>query len=450
MTVKTVCRTAETHPLTWRLRDDHQPVWLDEYRSKNGYAGAERALKGMAPDEITSLVKDAGLKGRGGAGFSTGLKWSLMPKDESMNIRYLLCNADEMEPGTYKDRLLMEQLPHLLVEGMLISAFALKAYRGYIFLRGEYIEAAKHLRHAIEEAKAAGLLGKNILGSGFDFELFVHTGAGRYICGEETALINSLEGRRANPRSKPPFPASSGVWGKPTCVNNVETLCNVPAILAHGKEWYIGLSEGKSTDAGTKLMGFSGRVKNPGVWELPFGTTAREILEDYAGGMRDGLTLKAWQPGGAGTDFLTQDHLDLPMDFEHIGKAGSRLGTALAMAVDNEINMVSLTRNLEEFFARESCGWCTPCRDGLPWSVKILRAIEKGEGQPRDIETLEQLCRFLGPGKTFCAHAPGAVEPLQSAIKYFRDEFEAGIVQPVYGNVQTIAGIQPNLLKQRW
>ncbi|KGP46092.1 NADH-quinone oxidoreductase subunit NuoF [Morganella morganii] len=450
MTVKTVCRTAETHPLTWRLRDDHQPVWLDEYRSKNGYAGAERALKGMAPDEITSLVKDAGLKGRGGAGFSTGLKWSLMPKDESMNIRYLLCNADEMEPGTYKDRLLMEQLPHLLMEGMLISAFALKAYRGYIFLRGEYIEAAKHLRHAIEEAKAAGLLGKNILGSGFDFELFVHTGAGRYICGEETALINSLEGRRANPRSKPPFPASSGVWGKPTCVNNVETLCNVPAILAHGKEWYIGLSEGKSTDAGTKLMGFSGRVKNPGVWELPFGTTAREILEDYAGGMRDGLTLKAWQPGGAGTDFLTQDHLDLPMDFEHIGKAGSRLGTALAMAVDNEINMVSLTRNLEEFFARESCGWCTPCRDGLPWSVKILRAIEKGEGQPGDIETLEQLCRFLGPGKTFCAHAPGAVEPLQSAIKYFRDEFEAGIVQPVYGNVQTIAGIQPNLLKQRW
>ncbi len=450
MTVKTVCRTAETHPLTWRLRDDHQPVWLDEYRSKNGYAGAERALKGMAPDEITNLVKDAGLKGRGGAGFSTGLKWSLMPKDESMNIRYLLCNADEMEPGTYKDRLLMEQLPHLLVEGMLISAFALKAYRGYIFLRGEYIEAAKHLRHAIEEAKAAGLLGKNILGSGFDFELFVHTGAGRYICGEETALINSLEGRRANPRSKPPFPASSGVWGRPTCVNNVETLCNVPAILAHGKEWYIGLSEGKSTDAGTKLMGFSGRVKNPGVWELPFGTTAREILEDYAGGMRDGLTLKAWQPGGAGTDFLTQDHLDLPMDFEHIGKAGSRLGTALAMAVDNEINMVSLTRNLEEFFARESCGWCTPCRDGLPWSVKILRAIEKGEGQPGDIETLEQLCRFLGPGKTFCAHAPGAVEPLQSAIKYFRDEFEAGIVQPVYGNVQTIAGIQPNLLKQRW
>ncbi|MDC9592447.1 NADH-quinone oxidoreductase subunit NuoF [Xenorhabdus sp. IM139775] len=453
--VKEIIRTAENHPLTWRLRDDQQPVWLDEYRSQNGYKGAEKALKGMAPDDIIALVKDAGLKGRGGAGFSTGLKWSLMPKDESMNIRYLLCNADEMEPGTYKDRLLMEQLPHLLVEGMLISAFALKAYRGYIFLRGEYVEAAVHLRQAIGEAKAAGLLGKNILGSGFDFELFVHTGAGRYICGEETALINSLEGRRANPRSKPPFPATAGVWGKPTCVNNVETLCNVPAILEHGKAWYIGLSEGKSKDAGTKLMGFSGRVRNPGVWELPFGTTAREILEDYAGGMRDGLKFKAWQPGGAGTDFLTADHLDLPMDFEHIAKAGSRLGTALAMAVDHEINMVSLTRNLEEFFARESCGWCTPCRDGLPWSVKILRAIESGKGQQGDIETLEQLCRFLGPGKTFCAHAPGAVEPLQSAIKYFREEFEAGIVTKDhafndYGNTSLIAGIQPNLLKQRW
>lgn len=244
-TQRQITRNEQTHPLTWRLRADQQPVWLEEYLSKNGYQGAKNALKNMSPDQVVSLVKDAGLKGRGGAGFSTGLKWSLMPKDDSMNIRYLLCNADEMEPGTYKDRLLMEQLPHLLIEGMLIGAYALKAYRGYIFLRGEYIEAAKHLRKAIEEAKAAGLLGKNILATGFNFELFVHTGAGRYICGEETALINSLEGRRANPRSKPPFPATSGVWGKPTCVNNVETLCNVPAIIAHGKEWYLGLSEGK-------------------------------------------------------------------------------------------------------------------------------------------------------------------------------------------------------------
>lgn len=447
---KLFSKTPEMHPLTWRLRDDYQPVWLREYQRKNGYLGARKALGDMMPSDIIRLIKDSGLKGRGGAGFSTGLKWSLMPQDASISIRYLLCNADEMEPGTYKDRLLMEQLPHLLVEGILIAAYALKAYRGYIFLRGEYIEAAVHLRHAIVEATEAGLLGKNILGSGFNFELFVHTGAGRYICGEETALINSLEGRRANPRFKPPFPASVGVWGKPTCINNVETLCNVPAILEHGMNWYKGITSGKSKDVGTKLMGFSGQVKQPGVWELPFGTTAREILEDYAGGMRDGLTLKAWQPGGGGTDFLIQDHLDLPMDFENISQAGSRLGTAIAMAVDNEINMVSLTRNLEEFFSRESCGWCTPCRDGLPWIVKLLQALEKGKGQQGDIETLEQLCHFLGPGKTFCAHAPGAVEPLQSAIKYFRSEFEAGISLDYLGNTRSISGVQPNLLKVRW
>ena len=442
-------RTAETHPLTWRLRADQQPVWFDEYRAKQGYVGAERALA-MAPTAVTDQVKTAGLRGRGGAGFPTGVKWSLVPMDPQFDKKYILCNADEMEPGTYKDRLLMEQLPHQLIEGMLIGAYALQAYRGYIFLRGEYIEAAQRLRLAIDEATKAGFLGKNILGTGFNFELFVHTGAGRYICGEETALINSLEGRRANPRAKPPFPALAGAWGKPTCVNNVETLNNIPAILSHGADWYKGLSAGKSTDAGTKLMGFSGRVKNPGLWELPMGTTAREVFEQYAGGMRDGLTLKSWQPGGAGTDFLLEQHLDLPMDFDSIGKAGSRLGTALAMAVENEINMVSLTLNLEKFFARESCGWCTPCREGLPWSVKILQALDKGEGQRGDIETLEQLCRQLGPGKTFCAHAPGAVEPLQSAIKYFRSEFEAGITAEPMLAKPIPGGIQPNLLDQRW
>ena len=442
--------TAEKQPLTWRLRSDSQPVWLDEYRAKQGYVAAERAIKGMAPLEVTNLVKEAGLRGRGGAGFPTGVKWSLMPMEARFDRKYLLCNADEMEPGTYKDRLLMEQLPHQLIEGMILAAWALQTYRGYIFLRGEYVVAAERLRRAIEEAKAVGLLGKNILGSGFDFELFVHTGAGRYICGEETALISSLEGRRANPRAKPPFPAVVGAWGKPTCVNNVETLNNVPAIVLNGAAWYKGLSAGKSTDAGTKLMGFSGRVQRPGLWELPFGTTAREILEEYAGGMQPGYTLKAWQPGGAGTDFLTESHLDLPMDFDAIGKAGSRLGTALAMAVDNTVNMVSLTRNLEEFFARESCGWCTPCRDGLPWSVKILRALELGHGQAGDVETLEELCRALGPGKTFCALAPGAVEPLQSALKYFRAEFEAGVCAVTSENKRLLSGIQPNLLAQRW
>ena len=424
----TIARSAETHPLTWRLRDDGATVGLAEYQSKAGYAGLRKALKELSPAEIVEQVKDSGLKGRGGAGFPTGVKWGLMPPSDGKSPRYLLCNADEMEPNTWKDRLLMEQLPHLLIEGMVISARALAATTGYIFLRGEYVDAARILNAALDEARAAGFIGKNILGSGFDFELYVHTGAGRYICGEETALINSLEGRRANPRAKPPFPAAVGVWGMPTCVNNVETLSNVSAIVANGVDWFKSLARPGSEDHGTKFMGFSGKVKNPGVWELPFGISARELFEDYAGGMRDGYTLKAWQPGGAGTGFLLPEHLEAQMYAAGIGKVGTRMGTGLALAIDNSISMVSLLRNMEEFFARESCGWCTPCRDGLPWSVKILRALERGEGQAGDVETLLQLVGHLGPGKTFCAHAPGAVEPLGSAIKYFRSEFDAGVV----------------------
>lgn len=427
----TIARSAETHPLTWRLRDDGATVGLAEYQSKAGYAALRKALKDLSPAEIVEQVKDSGLKGRGGAGFPTGVKWGLMPPSDGKSPRYLLCNADEMEPNTWKDRLLMEQLPHLLIEGMVISARALAATTGYIFLRGEYVDAARILNAALDEARAAGFIGKNILGSGFDFELYVHTGAGRYICGEETALINSLEGRRANPRAKPPFPAAVGVWGMPTCVNNVETLSNVSAIVANGVDWFKSLARPGSEDHGTKMMGFSGKVKNPGVWELPFGISARELFEDYAGGMRDGYTLKAWQPGGAGTGFLLPEHLEAQMYAAGIGKVGTRMGTGLALAIDNSISMVSLLRNMEEFFARESCGWCTPCRDGLPWSVKILRALERGEGQAGDIETLLQLVGHLGPGKTFCAHAPGAVEPLGSAIKYFRSEFDAGVaLQP--------------------
>ncbi len=430
-TANQVPRNAETHPLTWRLRDDGEPVWFDEYQRQNGYSAARRAIIELSAEEIVRQVKDSGLKGRGGAGFPTGVKWGLMPPAEPFDKRYLLCNADEMEPNTYKDRLLMEQLPHLLIEGMLIAAKALKAYRGYIFLRGEYVDCARHLRRAIAEATEAGLLGQHILCSDFSFELFVHSGAGRYICGEETALINSLEGRRANPRAKPPFPAVAGVWGKPSCVNNVETLCNVPAIIGNGVDWYKALARPGSEDMGSKLMGFSGRLRHPGLWELPFGIPARELFEEYAGGMRAGYRLKAWQPGGAGTGFLLPEHLDTPLYAGAIAKAGTRMGTGLALAIDDSVGMPGLLRNLEEFFARESCGFCTPCRDGLPWSVKLLRALERGEGQPGDIEVLEQLCALLGPGKTFCAHAPGAVEPLASALKYFRGEFEAGIVRPV-------------------
>lgn len=440
-----ILRTAETHPLTWRLRNDQKTVLIKEYCDKNGYLSLQKVLKNMSPEDVIDVIKESGLKGRGGAGFSTGLKWSLMFQNKFFSdCRYLVCNADEMEPGTYKDRLLMEQIPHQLIEGIILASYALNVSRAYIFLRGEYIKAEHILKSAIQEAISVGYIGINILGSGFNFELVLHTGAGRYICGEETALINSLEGRRANPRSKPPFPAIFGLWGKPTCVNNVETLSNVPAILLHGVNWYKNLS--KSIDSGTKLMGFSGKVKYPGVWELPFGTTAREILEDYAGGMQCGLSLKAWQPGGAGTDFLTTEHLDLPMDFQNISRAGSRLGTALCIAVDNKTNMVSLVYNLEKFFARESCGLCTPCRDGLPWIVKILNSLKKQEGQKNDINTLERLCKNLGPGKTFCAHAPGAIEPLQSAIKYFRSEFEAGINLKKENLNKKIIGIQSNYI----
>ena len=421
--------SADTRPLTWRLQHGDANLDLKGYEALEGYAAVRKALKEMSPQDVQLLVKDANLRGRGGAGFPAGVKWSLIPMGPDAGPKYLVCNADEMEPGTFKDRLLMEKLPHQMVESMIVAGYAIQATRAYIFLRGEYILAAERLNAAIKQAKAAGYLGENILGSGWSMDLYVHTGAGRYICGEETALINSLEGRRANPRAKPPFPQIAGAWGKPTVVNNVETLCNVPAIVMRGANWFKGLSEGKSPDAGTKLYGVSGRAKRTGVWELPIGTTARELLEVHAGGMLDGLSLKCWLPGGASTDFLLPEHLDLAMDYDTIAKAGSRMGTGLIMVVDNKQNMISVLRNLEEFFARESCGWCTPCRDGLPWGVKILRALERGEGTADDIEQLSKLTRDLWIGKTFCAHAPGAMEPLMSALKYFRSEFEQGIAQ---------------------
>lgn len=426
------------YPLTWRIRVDSQPVWLDEYKSKNGYLALHKALTLMSPDDIIKIINESKLRGRGGGGFLTGLKWSMMVKNSSVSVRYLICNADEMEPGTYKDRFLIENLPHLLLEGMLIASYALNVSTAYIFLRYEYIKAAQYLKRAISELYKSKLLGKNILDTSFNCDLFLHTGAGRYICGEETALINSLEGHRPIPRAKPPFPAQSGLWGKPTCVNNVETLCNIPSIIEHGPDWYKGIAINNSNDSGTKLMGFSGRVKTPGVWELPFGVTAREILEKYAGGMCDGYTLKAWQPGGASTNFLTSHHLDTLMDFDSINKIGSRFGTGIAIAIDNTISMVSLVRNLEEFFARESCGWCTPCRNGLPWIVKLLISLEKKNGCVGDIEILEYLCDLLGPGKTFCAHAPGAIGPLKSALKFFKDEFKLGVDVHEHNIIKTI------------
>ncbi|MDM4771354.1 NADH-quinone oxidoreductase subunit NuoF [Solimonas sp. SE-A11] len=415
-------------PLTRLIDTAAGPLDLKSHEAEGGYSALRKAIKELKPQDVQAKVKEANLRGRGGAGFPTGIKWSLIPMGPDAGTKYIVCNADEMEPGTFKDRLLMEQAPHQLVEAMALAGYAIQAQTGYIFLRGEYVVAAERLNRAIAEARAAGLLGKNVLGGEWSFELYVHTGAGRYICGEETALINSLEGRRANPRAKPPFPQIAGLWGRPTIVNNVETLSNIPHILLNGPTWFKELNQGKTSDAGTKLYGVSGRANKPGCWELPMGTTARELLEVHAGGMRGGKKLKAWLPGGASTDFLLPEHLDLPMDFDTIARAGSRMGTGLITVVAEDQSIVSAVRNLEEFFARESCGWCTPCRDGLPWTVKILRAIENGQGKTGDIEQLSKMTRWLGPGRTFCAHAPGAMEPLQSAIKYFRDEFEIGIV----------------------
>ncbi|QFT53900.1 NADH-quinone oxidoreductase subunit NuoF [Microbulbifer sp. THAF38] len=410
-----------TNPLTKNITKENIAADITRYLANDGYQGWRKA-HAMAPDDIINLVKEGGLRGRGGAGFNTGLKWSFVPRGEdSPNQKFIVCNADEMEPGTFKDRLLMERDPHSLLEGMAIAAYAIGASVGYIFIRGEYHLAAERLEIAIEEARSQGFIGNNIFDSEYSLEIFVHRSAGNYICGEETALLNALEGRRAIPRAKPPFPQVSGLWGKPTVVNNVETFCNIPHLVALGVDWYRSLGVGQ--DAGSKIFGVSGKVKNPGAWELPMGTSIREIIEQHAGGMRDGLRLKGFLPGGGSTDFLGPDHLDLPMDYDVIGKAGSRMGTGTITVMDDKTCPVGLVLNLTQFFARESCGWCTPCRDGLPWVVKVLQRIENGEGLPEDLELLQEQCKRIGPGKTFCALAPGAAEPIQSALKLFEQDF---------------------------
>lgn len=411
---------ASDTPLTQNIRVGEEPLDLRGYEAAGGYEAVRKVLGGMSPSDVIDVVKESNLRGRGGAGFPTGQKWSFVP--DSDGPKYIVCNADEMEPGTFKDRLLLEGDPHLMVESMIVSGYAMGATEGYIFLRWAYRTAARRLRQALAEAYEAGYLGKDILGSGYNFELHLHVSAGRYMCGEETGLLNSLEGRRATPRAKPPYPQVSGLWGRPTVVNNVETLCNVPHIINNGAEWFKGLS--LTDEGGTKLYGASGKVKRPGLWELPLGTTLGEILEEHAGGMADGLTFRGALPGGASTDFLTDAHLDVKMDFGSVMEAGSRLGTGTIIVLDDQTCPVGMVANLEAFFAQESCGWCTPCREGLPWAAKVLRALEEGEGLSRDIDLLAQQCRLLGPGHTFCALAPGAAEPLQSAIKYFRDDFE--------------------------
>jgi len=412
-------------PITKNIRPGDEPLSLKEYEKSGGYQAVRKALS-MTPQDVQNIVKASDLRGRGGAGFPTGAKWSFVPMGpQARRPKYLVVNADEMEPGSFKDRLLLEGDPHQIVEGTIASAYAIEAQQAFIFVRWAYKLAIKRLEKAIADAYANNYLGRNILGSDYNLELRIHGSAGRYICGEETALLNALEGKRATPRSKPPFPQVCGLFGRPTIVNNVETIANIPHIVNKGAEWFKGLS--KSPDAGTKLYGVSGRVRKPGIWELPIGVTVRELLEEHAGGMQEGYQFRGVIPGGASTDFLVADHLDVKMDFDSVMKAGSRLGTGTMIVLDDKTCPVGFVHNLEMFFARESCGWCTPCREGLPWIEKMLSAIENGRGQPQDIEILEQQCRLLGPGNTYCAFAPGAVEPLQSALKYFREDFKKHI-----------------------
>jgi NADH-quinone oxidoreductase subunit F len=396
---------------------------LAVYERRGGYRSLEKALK-MDPDAVTEEVKRSNLRGRGGAGFPTGLKWSFMPKDSPES--YLVVNADESEPGTFKDRLLMEEDPHLVLEGSLISAYAIRAQMAFVYIRGEFVEPCRIMQAAIDEARARGYVGKNILGSGFDCEVIMHRGAGAYICGEETALMDSLEGKRGYPRLKPPFPAQYGVYGCPTTINNVETLSNVPFIVERGAGWYLGI--GRERNTGPKLFCMSGHVKRPGVYEAPLGTDLMELIDEMAGGiLAEGRKLKAVVPGGSSAPVLTAEECrDLPMDFDSVMARKSMLGSAGVVVMDDSVCMVRALERVLAFFAHESCGQCTPCRVGSDWIHRIARRIEAGGGQEGDCETLLDVCDNM-IGKTICPFADAAAMPAQSFVVKFRQEFDEHI-----------------------
>jgi NADH-quinone oxidoreductase subunit F len=393
-------------------------VSFEEYRGAGGFTALEKGLREMSPDSVQQVVIDSGLRGRGGAGFPTGKKWSFVPRDLP-GPRWLICNCDEMEPGTYKDRILLEANPYSLLEGMILACYAIGVRHAFIFIRRGYEQAAANLRKGISEAKAAGLIGRNICNSGFDCDIDVHLSAGRYICGEETALMNALEGHRPNPRVKPPFPAIKGLWGGPTVVNNVESLANIPDIILNGADWFrsLGCHQGA---VGTKLFCVSGHVARPSCVELPLGIKLGDIINIHSGGMRGGSSFKACLPGGASTPYLTAGHLDLPMDFDTVAAAGSRLGTGGVVVFDHNTCMVAATLNLVRFYARESCGWCTPCREGLPFVVHLLEKIESGKGGFEDVEILREHVKYLN--YAFCALAPGAMGPVDGLLRHFEDE----------------------------
>jgi NADH-quinone oxidoreductase subunit F len=398
---------------------------LDFYlKNARGYEGLRKALT-FKPNDLIEQVKASGLRGRGGAGFPTGLKWQFVLKD-TPKPKYIACNADESEPGTFKDHVLMERNPHLLIEGCAIGCYAIGAKVAYIYIRGEFYHVQETLERAIDEAYRAGFLGKNILGSGFDCDVYVHRGAGAYEAGEETALIESLEGKRAQPRIKPPFPAVAGLYQCPTAVNNVETLCNVPLIVLNGPEWFAAL--GPEKNGGPKLYCISGHVKRPGVYEASMHTTLRELIygEQYAQGMLDGRKFKAIIPGGSSVPILLDQHLDTLASFDHIQKAGSLLGSAGLIVMDDSVCMVWLAMNLLHFYRHESCGKCTPCREGCDWLYKLLQRVENGEGRPKDIDLLYGVASNI-VGKTLCAFGDAAATPVLTTLNLFKDEFEAHV-----------------------
>jgi NADH-quinone oxidoreductase subunit F len=397
---------------------------LDVYVDNDGYTALRRSVTGMDPEEVMKTVSDSGLAGRGGAGFPTGRKWSFIPK--GVLPTYLVINADESEPGAFKDRELMERNPHQLLEGVAISAFAVGCRKAFIYIRGEFLYVGEILDHAIAEAKAAGYLGENVFGAGYDIDIVVHRGAGAYICGEESAMLDSLQGYRGFPRLKPPFPAIKGLYGQPTVVNNVETIANVPHIINHGAAWYRSLGTEKSP--GTKVCSISGPVNRPGNYELEMGTPFRVLFEDLAGGMRSGRTLKAYIPGGASAPMLpaTPATLDVPMSYEGYVSVGSVLGSASFIIIPDDVCILRAQLRLSEFFAHESCGKCIPCREGTPWLAKTVRRIENGQGRPEDLPLLLDICDNI-LGRSFCPLGDFATSNIVASVKHFYDDYVAHI-----------------------
>lgn len=399
---------------------DQINAWqLASYQRTGGYDALRKALT-MQPADVVATVKDSGLRGRGGAGFPTGMKWSFIPQDNP-KPKYLVVNADESEPGTCKDIPLMMASPHTLVEGVIISSYAIRASVAFIYVRGEVLHVIRRLQQAVQEAKDAGFIGQNILGSGYDLDVVVHAGAGAYICGEETALLDSLEGRRGQPRLRPPFPAVAGLYGCPTVINNVESIASVPAIVKNGPDWFSSMGTEKSK--GMTLYSLSGHVTRPGQYEAPMGITLRELI-DLAGGVREGHELKFWTPGGSSTPLLTAEHLDVPLDYEGVGAVGSMLGTKALQIFDDSVCVVRAVLRWTEFYKHESCGKCTPCREGTWWLVQILERLEHGKGTEEDLVTLLDLCENI-TGRSFCALADGATAPIASSIAHFKDEYLA-------------------------